>query len=243
MQITLFGATGPSGKALIQEALRRGYTIVVFARSPHKLEAELRNSDRVNIVQGTLDSYPSILSSLQNSVAALVLLSSADGFPRWAGGSSSPLTVTKGYRNIIRAMSELRIKRLIGIGGPSHVEALDSFNLGLVLGVSVLRLVYPKVYEDTVETAKLLKTLNEGKGRLGASGDEESAGDNVDIDWTWIRAPLLYDGPGRGQYNLGYVGQGGWLSVPTLSRDELAKAMLDEIDQRKWIKGIPFCWG
>ncbi|KIK68254.1 hypothetical protein GYMLUDRAFT_237334 [Collybiopsis luxurians FD-317 M1] len=262
MQITFFGATGPSGKARIQEVLCRDYTIVVFACSPHKLDAELKSSGRVYVIQGsvslgaslrsthslsshgstpslqtfpsvlcnrqaaqlrTLDSYSSVLASLQNSVAVLVLLSPADGFPHWAGGSSTPLTVTKGYRNIIRAMSELQIKRLIGIGTPSHVEALDNFNRSVILGVRVLRLLLLKAYEDVVETGKLLKTLSEGKGLLEANGDDGSAGDNVDIDWTWIRVPFLYDGSGGSQYNLG---------------EELARAMLDELDQRKWIKGM-----
>ncbi|KAF5392877.1 hypothetical protein D9757_000868 [Collybiopsis confluens] len=234
MQITIFGGTGPSGKALIQETLRRNHTIVLFARSPHKLDPEFRDSDRINVVQGTLDSYPSILSSLRGSSCALILLASTDGMPHWVGGTSSSLTITNAYRNIINAMSELGIKRLIGTGTPSHVEPLDGLNLALFLGVSLLKVLLPKVYEDVVETGKLLTSLGEG-GVDGASKEES------DIDWTWIRVPNLYDGPSKQKYKLGYVGQGGWFLLPRLSREELAKAILDEMYQGNWVKGIPFC--
>ncbi|KAJ3847136.1 hypothetical protein EV368DRAFT_27943, partial [Lentinula lateritia] len=144
--ITLFGGTGPTGNALIREALRRGHTIVVFARSPHKLDSELRDSARISVIQGTLDSYPAIQRSLHNSAAVFVLLTPSDGLPGWAGGSSVPLTMTTGYRNIIRAMSELSVKRLIGIGTPSHVEPQDGFNFGLKVTVPMLRLLAPKVF-------------------------------------------------------------------------------------------------
>ncbi|KAJ4489935.1 hypothetical protein J3R30DRAFT_9218 [Lentinula aciculospora] len=227
-QITLFGATGPTGQALIREALHQGYTIVVFARSPEKLDLELRKSREISIIQGTLDSYSAIQTSLHNSVAVFILLAPSNGLPRWAGGSSSALTVTTGYRNIVRAMSELGIKRLIGIGTPSHVEPQDGFNLGLAVAVPLLRLVAPKVFEDVIETGKLLKSL----------GEEEN------IDWTWLRVSLLYNelGAREKKYNLGFIGQGGRFVLPSLSREELAKALLDEMEDRKWVRVMPFCW-
>ncbi|KAJ3771200.1 hypothetical protein FB446DRAFT_741338 [Lentinula raphanica] len=227
-QITVFGATGPTGRAFIHEALRRDYTIVVFARSPHKLDLEIRENNKISTIQGTLDSYSAIRSSLHSSIAAFVLLKPSDGFPRWAGGSSSSLTITTGYKNIILAMHELGIKRLIGIGTPSHVEPQDGFNLVPAVGIPFMRLTSPRVYEDVVETGKLLKGLK----------------DDEDIDWTWLRVPLLYDGsaPMNESYNLGFIGQGGRFGPPSLSREELAKALLDEMKERNWVKGMPFCW-
>ncbi|KAJ3790070.1 hypothetical protein GGU11DRAFT_746537 [Lentinula aff. detonsa] len=227
-QITLFGATGPTGKAVIREALRRGYTIVVFARSPDKLDTELRFSGKIKMVQGTLDSYSAILSCLRNSTAAFILLTPSDGFPRWAGGSSSSLTVTSGYHNIIRAMLELGVKRLIGIGTPSYAEPQDGFNLGLAVTVPLLKLVAPRVFEDVVETGRLLKGL----------------GGDTNIDWTWLRVSLLYDEPAprNEKYKLGFTGQGGRIVLPSLSRKELSKALLDEMEERKWVRGMPFCW-
>lgn len=40
MRITVFGATGGTGKQLVERALASGYAVVVYARNPSKLNIE-----------------------------------------------------------------------------------------------------------------------------------------------------------------------------------------------------------
>ncbi|HZK48634.1 MAG TPA: NAD(P)H-binding protein, partial [Thermoleophilia bacterium] len=49
MKVVVFGATGRTGRLLVEGALARGHDVTAFVRAPNKLGA-LR--DRVRVVQG-----------------------------------------------------------------------------------------------------------------------------------------------------------------------------------------------
>lgn len=58
-QLTIFGSTGPSGTLLAKAALREGYNLVLFVRSPNKQPQELKG-EKVTVVVGNLDEEAKI---------------------------------------------------------------------------------------------------------------------------------------------------------------------------------------
>ena len=50
MRLTIFGATGGTGRELVQQALAAGYEVVAYARTPSKLEKR----DGLTVVQGEM---------------------------------------------------------------------------------------------------------------------------------------------------------------------------------------------
>ena len=57
MRLTLFGATGETGRLVLARALAHGHSAVAYARSPGKINT---HHGRLTIVAGELDDAPAI---------------------------------------------------------------------------------------------------------------------------------------------------------------------------------------
>jgi len=64
--IALFGATGPTGRHVIEEALKEGYNLSVYARDAKKLASF---AGRVDIVVGELQDQGAIARCVQGADA------------------------------------------------------------------------------------------------------------------------------------------------------------------------------
>ena len=106
MRIALFGATGPTGRFLIEDALRQGHSLSVYTRDAKKLQAF---KGRIDIVEGDLQDKVAIAKCLHGSGAVI----SALGPNSLQVRGDRP--VMHGLSNIIAAMTHSRIRRLIQI--------------------------------------------------------------------------------------------------------------------------------
>jgi putative NADH-flavin reductase len=79
MKLIIFGATGNTGKLLVEQALTAGNQVVAYIRNPAKLNMK---SERLTIIQGELADEEKIESALKGADAVLSVLG-----PR--GGSKS----------------------------------------------------------------------------------------------------------------------------------------------------------
>jgi putative NADH-flavin reductase len=107
MQVTILGASGQIGKAVLAEALRMGYEVKVLVRTPAKLD-DL--GQKVSIVQGDLTNATALDLSLDGSEAVLNL----------AGGVKETDQFNKFQRiaeNLVDQMNKRGIRRLINISG------------------------------------------------------------------------------------------------------------------------------
>ncbi|MFW6317495.1 MAG: NAD(P)-dependent oxidoreductase [Halorubrum sp.] len=52
MRILVLGATGRTGRPLVEQALERGHEVVAFARDPASLPTTIRDDERVTVVAG-----------------------------------------------------------------------------------------------------------------------------------------------------------------------------------------------
>jgi putative NADH-flavin reductase len=69
MKILLLGATGRTGKHIIEEALRRGHKIAAIARNPEKL-----NDFKIDIIQGTPYDYETVEKAITDCDAVINML-------------------------------------------------------------------------------------------------------------------------------------------------------------------------
>ena len=72
MHILLLGATGPSGLVFLEEALRSGNEITIYARSPQKLPEDVRNNSQVHVVQGEFSDMDGVRTALGYGATVLV---------------------------------------------------------------------------------------------------------------------------------------------------------------------------
>jgi len=103
MRVVVFGATGRTGRLLVEGALARGHDVTAFVRAPDKL-GPLR--DRVRVVQGDVLDGGAVSDAVDGLEAALVALA--------AGSTKAAEQVNaQGTLNVIRSMQRYGVRRLV----------------------------------------------------------------------------------------------------------------------------------
>ncbi|HEV2803519.1 MAG TPA: SDR family oxidoreductase [Chthoniobacterales bacterium] len=103
MHVLVIGATGGTGRELVQQALGQGHQVTAFVRDPAKLQIEHAN---LRIAQGDVLDYATVEAAMREQDAVL----SALGHTRFLGPTRIQ---SDGMRNILRAMAACDVPRLI----------------------------------------------------------------------------------------------------------------------------------
>lgn len=105
MQITVFGASGKVGSLVVEEALRRGYSVVAFVHH-HNLFSP---SGKLIIVEGDVYNSEQVSTALKGSDAVISCLGS------W--GTPKKDVLTAAMRSIVPAMQVRDIQRIVTVTG------------------------------------------------------------------------------------------------------------------------------
>ena len=215
MHLAVFGATGPSGQCVIEEALRRNYTVTIFARTPSKLPESISSSPSVTIIKGTLSDKEAISKALEGADAVLSTLGPSLSVGTALKYHGTP--IADGYKLILSEMAAHGIKRLIALGTVSNKTDEDGPSIirwGMVTAVWIF---LHGAWRDVVEFGRAI-AASEG------------------IEWTIARVAKLTDGKG-GNVSAGFVGKDG--TGTCLARQDLGKWYIDELENPKWIHQMP----
>jgi putative NADH-flavin reductase len=176
--IALFGATGPTGTHIIEEALRRGYRLSVYTRDARKLDAF---AGRVKIVVGDLKDRAAISACIDGADAVI----SALGPNSLKVEGDRP--VMHGLSNIIASMREAGARRLVQISTAAYRDPKDRFALKAHAFVLLFKVIVRKAYDDIKATGELIA--------------------NSGLDWTLVRIPNLKNGPANAGISVGWYGR------------------------------------
>lgn len=133
--IIIFGATGNTGRQLVEQAIQRGMNVTAFARDPQQMQ---RPHDRLKIVQGDMLDNASLDAALSEGIEAAV--SALGVFTR------KPSTeLSTGTTNIINALNKNSIRRFVVV---SSLGVHDSRGQGNLAARAWQRFVIPKMLED-----------------------------------------------------------------------------------------------
>jgi uncharacterized protein YbjT (DUF2867 family) len=103
VRVLVIGATGGTGRQLVQQALDQGHQVTAFVRDPSKLRIEHAN---LRVVKGDVLDYASVESAMHGQSAVLCAL----GHKRFFYPNKIQ---SNGMRNILRAMNACDVPRLI----------------------------------------------------------------------------------------------------------------------------------
>jgi putative NADH-flavin reductase len=167
MKLLILGATGGTGRQLVEQALARGHEVTVLARSPDKLGPL---AARVRVVQGALPQDAAALSEAMRGQDAVVSALGVGNATRSGGLMQGAVPV------ILDAMARQGVQRVLhvsafGVGSTAaDVPALPRLLQKLLLadvfadklaGEGVLResglewtIVYPSILTDGARTAR-----------------------------------------------------------------------------------------
>jgi putative NADH-flavin reductase len=142
--VLIIGATGGTGRQLVEQALDQGHQVTAFVRKPAKLKID---HPKLRVVRGDVLDYTSVEAAMQGQSAVL----SALGHKRFLWPTK---ILSRGTENIIRAMKRCRVPRLIcesslGVGNVAG-------RLGLPATLFFVPLILPFYLWDRVRQETLL---------------------------------------------------------------------------------------
>jgi putative NADH-flavin reductase len=185
--------------------------------SGHQVTAFARNPSKIlfthkslRVVQGDALDAGSVSEDIAGSEAVISLLG--------VNPKADSRTFYRSMSNILGAMKSQSVDRLVLTAGAGVGDEQDGFSMmGSIMG-GIIKLIARSSWEDGVQTARLIR-------------------DSSGIRWSMMRIPMLTDEPAGGSaVRYGYLGKG---TGHKLSREDLAKIMLDEIDQGRFIGKAP----
>jgi uncharacterized protein YbjT (DUF2867 family) len=103
MRVLVIGATGGTGRELVQQALAQGHQVTAFVRDPARLPIEHAN---LRVAKGDVLEYATVESAMRGQDAVV----SALGHRRFFYPNKIQ---SEGMRNILRAMQTCDVPRLI----------------------------------------------------------------------------------------------------------------------------------
>ncbi len=118
IKITVFGATGRTGRAIISLALTQGMEVTAYARQAAALEPW---TGRIRVVQGTLDDAEGIAKAIERTDAIVIAFG-----PRKRGPQ---VFCAQATQFIISAMKAQKVRRLVCITGALIGEQYPSRGL------------------------------------------------------------------------------------------------------------------
>lgn len=141
MKLLVFGATGASGRQLVEQALAAGHEVTAFARHPAALKTK---HPKLKVIQGDALDAASVSQAIIGQDAVL-----------FAIGTNRRSTITvcaDSTRNIIKAMKEHGVRRFIVLSAYGASETKDT-----ALYSKVLRALIGKRLEDKDRQEELLR--------------------------------------------------------------------------------------
>jgi putative NADH-flavin reductase len=183
MRLVVFGATGGTGRNVVEQALEAGHEVSAVARKPHALTIF---HERLEVVRGDVMDLDSIRQAVVGKDAVISVL----GVPY----SHELITVySAGVRNILRAMESAGVGRFVGVSAGGFVD--DPKNDTLVIRY-IVKPILKGILRHSYADMALMEEEVKRSGRK----------------WTIVRPARLTDGSHTGRYRTAIDGSvpGGW---------------------------------
>jgi putative NADH-flavin reductase len=137
MKLAVFGATGGTGKIIVEKALAAGHEVAALARNPASLPAG------VTAVQGDATDPAAVEKTLAGAEVVLFAIGS---------GSMKATTVRRDTaRTVAQAMNKLGVRRIIAMSGMAAGDSLDQ------MPWIVRKLVVPLMLKNLLEDQNRLE--------------------------------------------------------------------------------------
>jgi putative NADH-flavin reductase len=173
MRLTIFGATGGTGKHLVAQGLAAGHKVTAVVRDPSRLT--LPSQDRLHVLTADVMDPAAVVPAVEDADAVVSALG-----PR---GRKSSSVSADSARSIIQAMEKSGASRLITVSG----SIVDDTGNGMFMR-GVMKPIARRTFLRDVCT-----DMRQAEVEVEAT----------DLDWTIVRPPRLTDKAGSGAYRVG----------------------------------------
>jgi putative NADH-flavin reductase len=246
MNLLILGATGGTGRALVQQALEQGHVVTAFARDPSKMQMTNPN---LRIAKGDILDYSSVEAAVRGQDAVLSALgvrvrvgpfiaivvlcqliarfAALTGPAGWLVRIGVPVlanlilyrrttTLSEGTKNIIRAMEAAGVNRLVCQSSLSIGDSKGQ--LGFLYNYLLIPILLRNIFADKEIQEKIIQESN--------------------LDWVIVRPGALTNGPRTGVYRSGFDATDKSIKAK-ISRADVADFMLKQLTTISCVSKTP----
>jgi putative NADH-flavin reductase len=146
-KVIVFGATGGTGKCVVEQALQAGHQVTVVVRNPEAFDIQHQN---LSIVKGDVFQP----STFEQAIVGKDVVVSCLGTQK-----REPTTVySDGVRNMSKAMEKAGVKRLICLSAGAVIVPPESNLVMKFVIKNILQKVFKHLYSDMLVMESMLKT-------------------------------------------------------------------------------------
>ncbi|WP_103867388.1 NAD(P)-dependent oxidoreductase [Aquimarina sp. I32.4] len=206
MKVLVFGATGTIGKHLLEQLLQSGYAVTAFCRNASKLSQFAHGN--LTIAEGDVLQLDTINKAMTDQDVVIIALGS--------GKSRKSIVRSEGTKNIITAMKNNNIRRLIcqtTLGAGDSNGNLNFFWKHIMFGWFL-------------------------KGVFLDHELQEQYVKNSRLDWTIVRPGSFTDGKKTGRYLHGFEPNDTSITLK-ISRADVADFIIKQIKDQTYLYQTP----
>ena len=207
MKILIIGASGEAGRIITKTAIDKRFDVSVLVRDTKKMN----NIKNIHVLKGDILNSESLINSMKDIEAVISCVGAMDNTP----GQVELFRL--GMENIVSAMENNKIKRLISINGA--LTKLKSDSVGMYL--NFMRLLIPKLVPEMVNS-------NKAQYEVIAQSN---------LDWTVIRAGKFVNNSPKNKIKISTSKQRGFNM--NVSKTDLAKFVISQLTESSYIKQSP----
>lgn len=169
MKLTIFGATGGTGRQLVEQSLAAGHEVTALARTPAKLNIQ---HPKLTIVQGDILNAEQVTTAVTSADAVLSALGitneNLDG------------VLPRGMKNILQAMKTHGVKRVVVVSSLGVGNSRDQIPLAFRIAIQTI----PMLKKSLRELGEMEKVLQQSDVewivvRPGRLTDEAATGNYI----------------------------------------------------------------
>jgi len=207
VKIVVFGANGPTGRLLTEQALDEGHQVTAVTRHPGEFPIE---HAQLHVFAGDVYDLPSVIDAVDGHDAVLSTLGVPYGFKK--------ITVfSEGIANIVKAMRRNDVRRIVCVSSSATDPAVRFHDTGggfffeKILKPTITFTMGRTLYVDMLKMENLVK----------ASG----------LDWTIVRPSGLFNRPEGTDYRTAESFINGRFTM----RADLADCMLRQLESSDYL--------
>ncbi len=197
MRVAIFGASGRTGRHVVEQALAAGHEVTAFVRDPARLPTR---HERLRLVAGDIGDAAKVAEAVVGQDAVISAL-----------GTNRPAfnAMTSGARHIVGAMERHGVRRLVtltGAGVPDSHDRPTPINRFISL---LLQRISPDVLADAQRHADQIRAsdLDWTIVRVGRLTDGSRTG-NVRVGWVGVNTRPFIGRPDTAAFMLRQLSDG-----------------------------------
>lgn len=206
MKVIIFGASGGIGKFAVQHALEKGYEVKAFLRNPSKLTIKHKN---LTIVQGEINNYNDIKNAIFDCNAVIWCV----GIPM---KKYKHMESFDGHKNLLKAMNECGIERIIDWATPSVRFKKDKKSFITIFPGFLAGILFPMAKKEIICIADMITKSN--------------------LNWTIVRFIAPKDTIFTGNVKVGF---GDTKMSFNISREDIGAFMVEQLSNKTYEYSMP----